>query len=248
VIVSKSVNELMKMPIKSLLLRSGKIRYAGEFALARPQNSGWVEPWMTPKRLHGQRIELRYIPDRVFSLQGLMPRLRQKCWWTNILVTCTAMAFILIAQHGIASAQSQGPRWGTFVGWKFGTSISYPASGFSALPEPDAHDGRTFVSPDGAQIAVFASYNVLDESIEANLASLTESDGYQRVTYKARGPNWFVLSGLRSIEGREQVFYEKYLFGAGSKTIHAVVVTYPAELKAIYDPLVGRIGNSLHGS
>ena len=125
-----------------------------------------------------------------------MPRLRQKCWWTNILVSCTAMAFVLVAQHGIASAQSQGPRWGTFV----------------------------------------------------NLASLTKSDGYQRVTYKARGPNWFVLSGLRSIEGREQVFYEKYLFGAGSKTIHAVVVTYPAELKAIYDPLVGRIGNSLHGS
>jgi hypothetical protein len=34
----------------------------------------------------------------------------------------------------------------------------------------------------------------------------------------------------------------------GGKTIHAVVVTYPAELKAIYDPLVGRIANSLHGS
>ena len=57
-----------------------------------------------------------------------------------------------------------------------------------------------------------------------------------------------MLSGLRSIEGRERVFYEKYLFGAGGETIHAVVVTYPAELKASYDPLVGRIGNSLHGS
>ena len=54
-----------------------------------------------------------------------------------------------------------------------------------------------------------------------------------------------MLSGLRSIEGRERVFYEKYLFGAGGETIHAVVVTYPAELKAIYDPLVG---SSLHGS
>jgi hypothetical protein len=57
-----------------------------------------------------------------------------------------------------------------------------------------------------------------------------------------------VLSGLRSIEGRERVVYEKYLFGAGGQTIHAVVVTYPAELKAIYDPLVGRIGSSLHDS
>jgi hypothetical protein len=177
-----------------------------------------------------------------------MPRLHRKRLWTDILATCTVIAFILAAQHGIASAQSQGTRWGTFVGWKFGTSIIYPASGFSALPEPDAHDGRTFVSPDGAQIAVFASYNVLDESIGANLASLIKSDGYQRITYKARGSNWFVLSGLRSIEGRERVFYEKYLFGAGGETIHAVVVTYPAQLKAIYDPLVGRIGSSLRGS
>jgi hypothetical protein len=89
---------------------------------------------------------------------------------------------------------------------------------------------------------------VLNQSIEANLASLIKSDGYQRVTYKARGLNWFVLSGLRSVEGREQFFYGKYLFGAGGETIHAVVVTYPAELKAIYGSLVGRIGNSLHGS
>ena len=152
-----------------------------------------------------------------------------------------------VGSRRIASAQSQSTRWGTFVGWKFGTSITYPDSGFSALPEPDAHDGRTFVSPDGAQIAVFASYNVLDESIEANLASLIKSDGYQRVTYKARGPNWFVLSGLRSVDGHNQVFYEKYLFSPGNKKIHTVV-TYLVELKAAYDPLVGRIGNSLRGS
>jgi hypothetical protein len=103
-------------------------------------------------------------------------------------------------------------------------------------------------APTARKIAVFASYNVLDESLKADLASLIKSDGYQRVTYKARGPNWVVLSGLRSIERREQVFYEKYLFGAGGKTIHAVFVTYPAESKAIYDPLAGHIGSSLHGS
>src|SRR5580704_11797704 len=96
----------------------------------------------------------------------------------------------------------------------------------------------------GAQIAVFASYNLLDETVDTELASLIKNEGYTRVTYKARGPTWFALSGLRSIARREQVFYEKYLFGAAGKTIHAVVVTYPAELKAIYDPLVGRIGSS----
>jgi hypothetical protein len=131
---------------------------------------------------------------------------------------------------------------------EFGTTIAYPATGFSALPEPDAHDGRTFVNPDGAQIAAYAFYNVLEETMDTELASLLESGRYARVTYKTRGPNWFVLSGFRSVDGREQIFYEKYLFGARNETIHAVVVTYPVELKAVNDPLVGRIGSSLRGS
>jgi hypothetical protein len=177
-------------------------------------------------------------------MSGLCP----KSPWTNIAATVAAIVFVLVVPHGIASAQSPSPHWSTFVGSKFGTTIAYPATGFSALPEPDAHDGRTFVSPDGARIAVFASYNVLDETVDSDLASLLKSEGYARVTYKARGPNWFVLSGLRSADGHEQVFYEKYLFSVGAKIIHAVIVTYPAELKAVYDPLVGRIGNSLHGS
>jgi hypothetical protein len=176
-----------------------------------------------------------------------MTGFRRKYPWT-IAARCAAIVFILVALHGVASAQSQNPHWNTFVGWKFGTTIAYPATGFSALPEPDAHDGRTFVSPDGARIAVFASYNVLDETVDSNLASLLKSQGYERTTYKTRGPNWFVLSGLRSVDGHEQVFYEKYLFSTGGKTVHAVVVTYPAELKAVYDPLVSRIGSSLRGS
>ena len=177
-----------------------------------------------------------------------MPGQHLKYARTKLIAACAATIFFLVAQHGTALADSQNLRWGTFAGWKFGTTISYPVSRFSPLPEPDAHDGRTFVSPDGAHIAAFASYNLLDETIDTQLASLIKSDGYQRVTYKTRGPDWFVLSGLRSIDGHEQVFYEKYLFGRGGKTIHAVVVTYPVELKSSYDPIVGRIGNSLHGS
>jgi hypothetical protein len=177
-------------------------------------------------------------------MSGLRPKYR----WMRIAAAGATIFFLLAAPHGLASAQSQNPHWSTFVGWKFGTTIAYPASGFSALPEPDAHDGRTFVNPDGARILVFASYNALDETLDSDLASLLKSKDYQRVTYKTRGPNWFVLSGLRSVDGHDQVFYEKYLFSPGNKKIHTVVVTYPVELKAVYDPLVGRIGGSLRGS
>lgn len=186
---------------------------------------------------------------REFDLvRELMSDLRPKYRWTRIAAAAAAIVFLLAAPHGVASAQSQNPHWSTFTGWKFGTTIAYPATGFSALPEPDAHDGRTFVSPDGARILVFASYNALDETMDTELASLLKNDRYARVTYKTRGSDWFVLSGFRSVDGHEQIFYEKYLFGARNETIHAVVVTYPVELKAVYDPLVGRIGSSLRGS
>jgi hypothetical protein len=196
-----------------------------------------------------EELNLRNISCPGFDLvRELMSGLRPKYRWTSIAAACTAIVFLLVVPHGVASAQSQSPRWSTFVGWKFGTTIAYPASGFSALPEPDAHDGRTFVSPDGARIAVFASYNALDETVDTELASLLKSERYAGVTYKTRGPNWFVLSGLRTVDGHEQVFYEKYLFSPGNKKTHAVVVTYPVELKTVYDPLVGRIGSSLRGS
>jgi hypothetical protein len=194
-----------------------------------------------------EELNPRGIPCPGFDLvRELMSDLRPKYRWTRI-AAAAAIVFLLAAPHG-ASAQSQRPQWSTFVGWKFGTTIAYPATGFSALPEPDAQDGRTFVSPDGARILVFASYNALDETPDSDLASLLKSKDYERVTYKTRGPNWFVLSGLRSVDGHDQVFYEKYLFSPGNKKIHTVVVTYPVELKAVYDPLVGRIGSSLRGS
>jgi hypothetical protein len=76
---------------------------------------------------------------------------------------------------------------------------------------------------------------------------LIKSDSYQRVTYKARGPNWLVLSGLRSIEGREQVFYEKYLFGARRQDDSRRCRHLSRRVEG-HLPLVGRIANSLHGS
>jgi hypothetical protein len=196
-----------------------------------------------------EELNLRGIPCPGFDLvRELMSGIRPKHGWTSIAAICAAMVFFLAAPHGVASAQSQSSHWSTFVGWKFGTMIAYPASGFSALPEPDAHDGRTFVNPDGARILVFAFYNVLEETMDTELASLLKRERYARVTYKTRGLNWFVLSGLRSVDGHEHIFYEKYLFGVHGETIHAVVVTYPVELKSVYDPLVGRIGSSLRGS
>jgi hypothetical protein len=62
------------------------------------------------------------------------------------------------------------------------------------------------------------------------------------LTYSAAGDDWAVLSGYE--EG--SVFYRRFEFGADD-VIHAVHIKYPAELKPVYDPLVGPIAGSLQG-
>ena len=144
--------------------------------------------------------------------------------------------------HAQAGAADDG--WRRFVGEKFGTTIEYPP-GFEALPEPDAHDGVTLVAPDGARILAYASFNIEEQSLDDFAVSSLHGDDYARVTYRKRGKDFLVVSGLRDIEGRESVFYERYYLPPDAETIHAVAITYPRELKAIYDPLVGRIAGSL---
>jgi len=156
----------------------------------------------------------------------------------------SAMQILTFVNRAQAQAGAVDDSWRRFVGEKFGTTIEYPP-GFEALPEPDAHDGVTLVTRDGARILAYASFNIEEQSLDDFAVSSFHGDDYARVTYCKRGPDFLVVSGLREIEGRESVFYERYYLPPDAETIHAVAITYPRELKAIYDPLVGRIAGSL---
>lgn len=160
------------------------------------------------------------------------------------LLGASAAALHVFTSLNLAYAQAADDGWRRFVGEKFGTMIVYPP-GFEALPEPDAHDGVTLVAPDGARILAYASYNIEEQSLDDFAVSTLQGDDYARVTYRTRGKDFLVVSGLREIEGRESVFYERYYLAPGGETIHTVAISYPRELKAIYDPLVGRIAGSL---
>jgi hypothetical protein len=155
-------------------------------------------------------------------------------------------ALTIIAPPSVRVALAQSA-WKTWRGWKFGTAIEYPSDLFTALPEPDAHDGRTFTAPDGARILAYAAFtNVVD--FESAVAMTKEGSDYAEVAYRRRDKNWAVVSGYRTIDGRRSVFYERYFLDPGNEVYHTLVMTYPAEAKASYDPLVGRIAGSLDAS
>ncbi|MGD0642325.1 MAG: hypothetical protein ABSC22_16380 [Roseiarcus sp.] len=135
--------------------------------------------------------------------------------------------------------------WAIYVNDRYGATVSYPTPRFAMQPPPENDDGRTLIAADGAQILVFGSYNVTDETPASRQASLTGPD-YARTTYRAKGANWFVVSGYRDIGGVDSVFYEKYIFARGD-VIDSLIVTYPSALKGQYDPIAAKVAASFAG-
>jgi hypothetical protein len=158
----------------------------------------------------------------------------------------TRRALIATTLAVAAPAHAQ-QRWTRYTNAKYGTSAIYPADLMQADAEPDAHDGRTFRTPEGAALAIFGQFNVLDATPASLERQKRGEDDYRETTYSTRGRNWFVLSGFRDLEDERHVFYEKYLFSADRGTIHALVLVYPETEKPRMDPHVGRIAASLSG-
>jgi hypothetical protein len=145
-----------------------------------------------------------------------------------------------------ASALIAGPageNWLTYHNDRYGTTIDYPDL-FKAQPPPDSDDGRSFKSADGADFSVFASYNALDFDLGKFRDFIVKNlDPGAVVSFQAHGDNWFVVSGTSG----GNIFYERHLLSHGAQMTEGFVMTYPAQLKQIYDPIVARMSKSFRG-
>jgi hypothetical protein len=156
------------------------------------------------------------------------------------LLTAVLVGSLLVAPAPKAAAEN----WKLYVNARFGTAAEYPADRFRPGHPPDNGDGQAFTAADGAELRIFAHYNV-DDYTPAEQETFLRSAGsdYTDVTYRATGKNSLVLSGYRG----DLIFYEKYIF-AGRKddgVIHALTVTYRRDTKTVYDPIVARMARSL---
>jgi hypothetical protein len=130
--------------------------------------------------------------------------------------------------------------WLTYQNDRYGTTIDYPGA-FQPQPPPDDDDGRQFKSADGADFSVFASYNALNFDLAAFQAfTIKNLPSGQVVTYQAHGANWFVISGSSG----GSIFYDKYLLSHGGQMTEGFVMSYPAQLKQTYAPIVTRMAQS----
>lgn len=148
-----------------------------------------------------------------------------------------AMVIAALLTAGAARADT----WQLYQNDRYGTTIDYPDI-FRMQPPPDADDGRTFKSADGAVFKVAASYNALDFTIASYRDFVIKNlDRGSRVTYEAHGDNWFVISGTNGGE----LFYEKHVLSHAAQMTEEFVISYPAAVKQTYDPIVARMAKSL---
>jgi hypothetical protein len=156
-------------------------------------------------------------------------------------IACLVTAVFCFAAAAPAAAQTSGaPNWRTYQNNRYGTTIDYPDL-FKAEPPPDNDDGQRFKSADGAEFAVFASYNAFDFDIAGYLQdTLKNLDPGATVTYQAHGDDWFVISGTKG----DGIFYQRRLLSHGKEMTEGFVMSYPARLKQIYDPIVARMAKS----
>jgi hypothetical protein len=150
---------------------------------------------------------------------------------------------LLLAGAREAAAET----WRVYANARYGTVAEYPADRFRPGRPPDNGDGQGFTAKDGAELSIFGGLNINNDT-PATYEQFLRSSGtdYQNVTYRASGGNWLVLSGYRD----DTIFYEKYLFAKGKDVgvIHGLVVTYPRQAKAVYDPIAARMAKSLRAS
>jgi hypothetical protein len=153
------------------------------------------------------------------------------------LTRIVLVAMIILNAAGAAF----GEAWRTYHNERYGTTIEYP-NYFRPGKPPASNDGLMFTSTDGASFSVFASYNALDFDLAGYEDFIVKNlETGKVITYRARGGNWFVISGTAGADG---VFYERHLLAHGGQMTEGFVMTYPGRLKQKYDPIVARMAKS----
>lgn len=143
--------------------------------------------------------------------------------------------FLLAVIPVAASVPAWSGDYTRYCNERFGFCVEHPT--FLAIDRPPANrDGRRFYDPNGFQMVVSGINNVLDDTVESEMKS--QAGDFERITYRTRGRNWFVLSGRKGPD----IVYRKTYVGQGA--INHLSITYSATKGAEYAEVVAGISRS----
>lgn len=151
----------------------------------------------------------------------------------------TFLAVLLALLTAPANAESWQPYRNDSVGF----SVALPTSVFEVEEDTAARLSLSEVGGE-AQLDVFGVINP-DLSAKEFRALIEAADSRRRITYRASGRSWFVLSGYLDGEPQPTIFYAKFMLNAKGTALSAFEISYPADRRAAFAPLVERMEDSL---
>jgi hypothetical protein len=105
--------------------------------------------------------------------------------------------------------------------------------------EPENNDGSKFDNGNGLEMTVSGINNATNDTLASEMR--TARDSFDRITYRAKGKNWFILKGLKK-GATDTVVYLKTYIGRGS--INHLRIEVPFPLRKGYSQVVSNIAGS----
>lgn len=158
----------------------------------------------------------------------------------------SVILFILVTWGSALSqsAYSVGEvSYGTYFNGRFGFSVAVPLSHLQPQGGLADGNGQVFSSPNGAQMQVFGSSQLLEGSLEEAYNVLSQDSPNRQVTYKVVRDDWFVVSGFTGDDGNT-VFYTRVTKHPESGAYLTFTLRYARDLKPTFDPITEEVARS----
>jgi hypothetical protein len=149
------------------------------------------------------------------------------------------IALVLAAFPTLAAASD----WHHYGNARFQYGIDIPP-GFSSVAESDNGDGGVSRSSDGrAELAVWGNY-LADRGFaaEAQRRIAQAGDDGWTITYQKQQARWAVWSGTKG----NRIVYQRAIAACHDAAAY-IRIEYDKDRAKAFDPIVARLGKSLHG-
>jgi hypothetical protein len=162
-----------------------------------------------------------------------MPMLRQ-----------VALAAVLLATP-VVSASTLAEEWRTYTDPGLRYSIDLPISSFQAGASSGPSGHLTLTERQGnAVIDVYTGENTKHLVPSDFAAQLAQAGEIKDITYRASGRTWFVISGHYASGAPPLIYYAKYIFSDGLRSVAGFEISYSADEKARMDRIVEHLERS----
>jgi hypothetical protein len=127
-------------------------------------------------------------------------------------------------------------RWANERDGDLGFRFTYPTELFQRIPGDRKPSFHYFVSKDESAKFMVGAWNNEAGQTPTKFKQwlISNAGGYDELTYRPRGRNWFVMSGYRG----DDIYYEKVMFSCSGKIVNVLAITYPSSSRQKYDPIV----------